>query len=89
MPDNEVEANIIAVIKAACAHRSAALGPFINRALLMTIPGEEHYALNVDDWLPVPTEEELEKLEKRRNKKGKKKEEKKEDDDDELLTAAA
>ncbi|PIO57872.1 ribosomal protein, L1P family [Teladorsagia circumcincta] len=31
MPDNEVEANVIAVIKAACAHRGAALGPFINR----------------------------------------------------------
>lgn len=31
MPDGHVEANIAAVIKAACAHRSAALGPFINR----------------------------------------------------------
>ncbi|CAJ0589160.1 unnamed protein product [Cylicocyclus nassatus] len=48
MADSEVEANIAAVIKAACAHRNPALGPFINRALLMTIPGEEHYALNID-----------------------------------------
>ncbi|VDP04708.1 unnamed protein product [Heligmosomoides polygyrus] len=90
MPDGHVEANIAAVIKAACAHRSAALGPFINRALLMTIPGEEHYALNVDAWLPVPSEEEIEKLERRRNKKGKKKEEKKQDEDDtEPLVAEA
>nr|CDJ90384.1 Ribosomal protein L1 domain containing protein [Haemonchus contortus] len=89
MPEVEIEANIAAVIRSACAHRNAALGPFINRALLMTIPGEEHYALNVDQWLPVPTEEEIEKLEKRRSKKGKKKEEKKEGDDEELLTATA
>ncbi|VDL64396.1 unnamed protein product [Nippostrongylus brasiliensis] len=88
MPDEEVEANVAAVIKAACAHRSAALGPFINRSLLMTIPGEEHYALNVDAWLPVPTEEEIEKLEKRRNKKGKKKEEKKDDEDVPLAAEA-
>ncbi|GMT24501.1 hypothetical protein PFISCL1PPCAC_15798, partial [Pristionchus fissidentatus] len=82
MSDAEVEANIAAVVAAACTHRSAALGPFINRALLMTVPGEEHYAINVDAWMPVPSEEELEKLERRRNKKGKKKEEKKIDDDD-------
>lgn len=28
----------------------------------MTIPGEEHYALNVDAWLPVASEEEIEKV---------------------------
>ncbi|KAJ1358697.1 hypothetical protein KIN20_017187 [Parelaphostrongylus tenuis] len=80
MPDVQVEANIAAVVRAACAHRNAALGPFINRALLMTIPGEEHYALKIDEWLPVATEEEIEKLEKRRNRKGKKKEKKEEEE---------
>ena len=28
----------------------------------MTIPGDEHYALNIDAFVPVPTEEELEKV---------------------------
>lgn len=28
----------------------------------MTIPGEEHYALDVAAWAPVPSEEELEKV---------------------------
>ncbi|VDM56218.1 unnamed protein product [Angiostrongylus costaricensis] len=86
MPDQQVEANIAAVVKAACSHRNPALGPFINRALLMTIPGEEHYALNIDEWLPVASEEEIEKLEKRRSKKGKKKEKK---DEEEPLIAEA
>ncbi|CAJ0599620.1 unnamed protein product [Cylicocyclus nassatus] len=67
MAKSEVEANIAAVIKAACAHRNPAPGPFMNRALLMTIPGEEYYALDINAWLPVPSAEELEKLEKRRN----------------------
>ncbi|EYC31125.1 hypothetical protein Y032_0004g1971 [Ancylostoma ceylanicum] len=89
MPDDQVEANIATVIKAACAHRNAALGPFVNRALLMTIPGEEHYALNVDAWLPVASEEEIEKLERRRNKKAKKKEEKKTEEGEELVVAEA
>ncbi|GMR49770.1 hypothetical protein PMAYCL1PPCAC_19965, partial [Pristionchus mayeri] len=85
MPAEEVEANIATILAAVCAHRNAALGPFVNRALLMTIPGEEHVALNVDAWLPVPSEEEVDKLERRRNKKYKKKEveaKKKDDDDD-------
>ncbi|GMS97006.1 hypothetical protein PENTCL1PPCAC_19181, partial [Pristionchus entomophagus] len=91
MAPEEVEANVAAVVTAACAHRNAALGPFVNRALLMTIPGEEHYALDVNAWMPVPSEEEVEKLEKRRNKKGKKKEEtvKKDGDDEEEGEAAA
>ncbi|KAF8373937.1 mrpl-1 [Pristionchus pacificus] len=92
MDPAEVEANIGAVVAAACAHRNAALGPFVNRALLMTIPGEEHYALDVAAWMPVPSEEELEKLERRRNKKGKKKDEKKTEggeDEEGAETAAA
>ncbi|KJH39974.1 hypothetical protein DICVIV_14117 [Dictyocaulus viviparus] len=72
MATEQIEANIAAVVKAACAHRNAALGPFINRALLMTVPGNEYYALNIDNWLPVASEEEIEKLDIRRQKKGKK-----------------
>ncbi|CAD6198146.1 unnamed protein product [Caenorhabditis auriculariae] len=90
MPDEQIEANVAAVVAAACAHRNPALGSFVNRALLMTIPGEEHYALNVSSWLPVASEEEIEKIEKRKNKKGKKKEEqKKEEDEDEEPVAVA
>ncbi|VDK78796.1 unnamed protein product [Litomosoides sigmodontis] len=69
MNDAELEANIEAVIKALCKHRNPALGPFINRALVMVIPGDAHFALNVDPFLPIPTEQEIEKLEKRTKKK--------------------
>ncbi|CAB3406591.1 unnamed protein product [Caenorhabditis bovis] len=88
MPNEEIEANIGTVIAAACSHRNPALGPFVNRALLMTIPGDEHYAIDVSKWLPVPSEEEIEKIEKRKNKKKKKEEKKVEGNDDEPLVAA-
>ncbi|CAI5448882.1 unnamed protein product [Caenorhabditis angaria] len=76
MANEEIEENIATVIKATCSHRNPALGSFINRALLLTVPGEEYYAIDVQKWLPIPTEEEIEKIEKRKNKK-KKKDEKK------------
>lgn len=38
------------------------LGPFINRALLMVIPGDAHFALDVNPFLPIPTEQEIEKV---------------------------
>lgn len=82
MSNEQIEANIATVVSAACAHRNPALGSFINRALLMTVPGEENYAIDVKPWLPVPTEEEIEKIEKRKNKKKKKDEKKTEDADD-------
>lgn len=82
MPNEHIEANIATVIAAACAHRNPALGSFVNRALLMTIPGEENYAIDVKPWIPIPTEEEIEKIEKRKNKKKKKDEKKTEDTDD-------
>lgn len=89
MPDEHVEANMEAVIEAVCKHRSAALGPFINRALMMVIPGEAHFALDINKFLPIPTEEEIEKLEKRKTGKKKKKEakevEKADESVDELL----
>lgn len=62
MPNEHIEANIATVIAAACAHRNPALGSFVNRALLMTIPGEENYAIDVKPWIPIPTEEEIEKV---------------------------
>ncbi|CAG9529969.1 unnamed protein product [Cercopithifilaria johnstoni] len=69
MDDEELEANIAAVIGALCKHRNPALGPFINRALLMVIPGDAHFALNISPFLPIPTEQEIEKIEKRMKKK--------------------
>uniref|UniRef100_A0AC34GPE4 39S ribosomal protein L1, mitochondrial n=1 Tax=Panagrolaimus sp. ES5 TaxID=591445 RepID=A0AC34GPE4_9BILA len=74
MPDEHLEANIQSIIEAVCKHRSAALGPFINRALMMVIPGEAHFALDIDKYVPAVTEEEIEKLEKRKTGKKKKKE---------------
>ncbi|KAM3716181.1 39S ribosomal protein L1 [Dirofilaria immitis] len=71
MKDEELEANIAAVIGALCKHRNPALGPFINRALIMVIPGDAHFALNVSPFLPIPTEQEIEKIEKRMKKKKK------------------
>ncbi|VDK82586.1 unnamed protein product [Onchocerca ochengi] len=71
MKDEELEANIAAVIGALCKHRNPALGPFINRALLMVIPGDAHFALDVNPFLPIPTEQEIEKVEKRMKKKKK------------------
>uniref|UniRef100_A0A7E4V339 39S ribosomal protein L1, mitochondrial n=1 Tax=Panagrellus redivivus TaxID=6233 RepID=A0A7E4V339_PANRE len=76
MPDEEIESNLHAIIDAICKHRSPALGPFVNRAVLMTIPGTSFAALDVSKYLPVATEEEIEKLEKRKTGKKKKKEEK-------------
>ncbi|CAJ0567560.1 unnamed protein product, partial [Mesorhabditis spiculigera] len=69
MSDDQLEENIAAIVQALCVHRSPALGPFINRCLMMTIPGEAHFALDVKKWEPVATEEELEKMDARRNKK--------------------
>lgn len=71
MSDEEIEANVSAVINAVCKHRSPALGPFINRALLMVIPGEAHFAIDVEKYIPVLSEEEIEKWAKRTSKKKK------------------
>ncbi|MFH4978701.1 hypothetical protein AB6A40_005410 [Gnathostoma spinigerum] len=72
MADVEVEENVAAIIRAICAHRNPALGPFINRLLLMVIPGTAHFAINIDKYVPVATEEQVEKLEKRQSRKKKK-----------------
>uniref|UniRef100_A0A183EUT2 Mediator of RNA polymerase II transcription subunit 25 n=1 Tax=Gongylonema pulchrum TaxID=637853 RepID=A0A183EUT2_9BILA len=69
MADEELEANVAAVIGAVCAHRNPALGPFINRALLMVIPGDAHFALNITPFVPIPTEQQIEQIGKRMKKK--------------------
>lgn len=71
MNDEEIEANVSAVIGAVCKHRNPAIGPFINRALLMVIPGEAHFAIDIGKFVPVPTEEELEKWSKKTSRKKK------------------
>ncbi|KAE9551743.1 hypothetical protein FO519_005054 [Halicephalobus sp. NKZ332] len=75
MPDDQVEANIQAIVEALCKHRSPALGPFINRAVMMTIPGDMYFSIDIERFYPVATEDELDKLEKRKSGKKKKKEE--------------
>lgn len=62
MSDEHLEANMAQIITYLCKHRTPALGPFINRALLMTIPGTAHYAIDVSKYVPVVTEEDIEKV---------------------------
>ena len=61
MQDEQIEANISAIISAICAHRNPALGPFINRALLAVIPTQNYIAIDVTRFMPVATEEQTEK----------------------------
>uniref|UniRef100_A0A1I7YUV4 39S ribosomal protein L1, mitochondrial n=1 Tax=Steinernema glaseri TaxID=37863 RepID=A0A1I7YUV4_9BILA len=72
MNGEELEANIATVIETLCKQRNPALGPFINRALMMVIPGDAFIPIDVNKYAPVPTEEEIERVEKRKNKKKKK-----------------
>ena len=37
MPDEQIEENIATVVKAVCSHRNAALGPFINRSVVLEV----------------------------------------------------
>ena len=86
MPDDQLEANMAEIITYLCKHRSPALGPFINRAVLMTLPGTAHFAIDVSKYVPEVTEEDLEKLQKRKKKKkAKKVVEKDETPKDEIL----
>lgn len=62
MTDEQLETNIESIVRAVCTHRNPALGPFINRAILMTVPGNEHYALKVDQWCPQATAEQVNKV---------------------------
>uniref|UniRef100_A0A914WI12 Mitochondrial ribosomal protein L1 n=1 Tax=Plectus sambesii TaxID=2011161 RepID=A0A914WI12_9BILA len=77
MPPDELEMNVNCLIEAVCKHRNAVLGPFINRAVLMVVPGDEYFSLKIDHLLPVPTAEEIEKFEKQKKKKKKEKKEEK------------
>jgi len=62
MTDEQLEANIESIVRATCTYRNPALGPFINRAVLMTVPGNEYYALKVDQWCPTATAEQINKV---------------------------
>jgi hypothetical protein len=62
MPDEQIEENIKTVIFTLCQQRNPALGPYINRAALMTLPGKAFYSININEWLPVPTEAERRKV---------------------------
>lgn len=62
MTDEEIEANIEAIIAALCKHRSPALGPFINRATMAILPHKTYFSLNVDKYVPVATVDEVEKV---------------------------
>uniref|UniRef100_A0A0N4ZH13 39S ribosomal protein L1, mitochondrial n=1 Tax=Parastrongyloides trichosuri TaxID=131310 RepID=A0A0N4ZH13_PARTI len=74
MMDEEVEINIKTIIDTICKLRNPALGPFVNRAVMMIDKSNYFVPLNIDSYLPVPTPEELEKVVKKKNKKDKKKE---------------
>uniref|UniRef100_A0AC34QH75 Sphingolipid 4-desaturase n=1 Tax=Panagrolaimus sp. JU765 TaxID=591449 RepID=A0AC34QH75_9BILA len=67
MTNEQIEGNIEAIVEAVCKHRSAALGPFINRAVLMVIPGSMYFPVDIQRFYPQPNEEELEKIEKRKS----------------------
>ena len=73
MPNEELEANAGALVSELCKQRNPALGPFINRALLMTIPGRTYYSVDISAWEPIASEEDTVKLEKRQKKKKEKK----------------
>lgn len=62
MTDEEVEANIAALVESLCKHRSPALGPFINRATLMVIPDKTCFALDLSKYIPVATESDISKV---------------------------
>jgi len=83
MSDDHIEANIATIIGSLCKLRNPALGPFVNRALLMTVPGEAHFAINIDHFLPEVTEADEEKVEKYKKKKKKKAATREEDEQEE------
>jgi len=83
MSDDHIEANIATIIGSLCKLRNPALGPFVNRALLMTVPGEAHFAINIDHFLPEVTEADEEKVEKYKKKKKKKTATREEDEQEE------
>lgn len=62
MMDQHIEENIAKILEAVCNHRNPALGQFINRVTMTSIPSKIFIPINVDKYLPAPTEEELEKV---------------------------
>ncbi|CAD5219013.1 unnamed protein product [Bursaphelenchus okinawaensis] len=69
MSDQQIEENIKAVVEAVCAHRNPALGPFINRCMLTLLPPKVYIPIDVTPYMPVATEEQIDKLQSRKKKK--------------------
>ncbi|KRX39162.1 39S ribosomal protein L1, mitochondrial [Trichinella sp. T8] len=58
MPDDDLEENMKAVIQTVYPLRSPALGPFIERAVLMVVPTVmEYFEIDLSPYLPEPTDE--------------------------------
>ncbi|CAD5226680.1 unnamed protein product [Bursaphelenchus xylophilus] len=88
MPDEHIQENIRCVVEALCKHRNPALGPFVNRCMMTLIPSKMFIPVDVSRYMPVASEEQIEKLQNRKKKKAKKVEEvKTEKDPDEYLVS--
>uniref|UniRef100_A0A915DTN0 Ribosomal protein L1 n=1 Tax=Ditylenchus dipsaci TaxID=166011 RepID=A0A915DTN0_9BILA len=74
MPDEELEANISALLRALCSHRNSALGHFVNRTVMTVLPLSSYYAVDVTNYVPKASQADVEKLEARKNRKKKDKE---------------
>ncbi|KAL1226808.1 hypothetical protein TSPI_05752 [Trichinella spiralis] len=58
MPDDDLEENMKTVIQTVYPLRSPALGPFIERAVLMVVPTVmEYFEIDLSPYLPEPTDE--------------------------------
>ncbi len=60
MSDQQIEENIAVVIGDVCKHRNLMLGPFINRVTLALVPSRHFISIDVEKYVPKPTEAELE-----------------------------
>lgn len=85
MTDDEIEANVKVIIQALCKHRNPALGPFINRARLICRGVRHPYSIDLTEFMPVASEEQLEKMGRKKKKKKEKKEELKEKENQEII----
>ncbi|KAL3097937.1 hypothetical protein niasHS_000672 [Heterodera schachtii] len=85
MSDEQIEENVAVIVDILCKMRKAVLGPFINRASLITAsagPQQSFFPVDVSPWEALPTEEEIEKHEKTKRKKDQKKMKKKKETDE-------
>uniref|UniRef100_A0A0N5AVZ8 Ribosomal protein n=1 Tax=Syphacia muris TaxID=451379 RepID=A0A0N5AVZ8_9BILA len=62
MTNDQIEANIGALVAALCKHRNPALGDFINRAVLLALPSQSYFAMNLKAFVPAVTEADEQKV---------------------------